>query len=103
MEGTKPKVPTWVYSLEQHPVLDSSGVVVGTIHVFHRLVRILINPGATHSFINPGATHGEHFKLVLQTLKDHQLYVKFSKCEFWLEKIFFLGHVISKESLLWIL
>ncbi|XP_027155044.1 uncharacterized protein LOC113755186, partial [Coffea eugenioides] len=43
--------------------------------------------------------HEQHLRLVLQTLKDHQLYAKFSKCEFWLEKVSFLGHVISKEGI----
>ena len=33
--------------------------------------------------------------MVLQTLREHQLYAKFSKCEFWLEQVQFLGHVIS--------
>ena len=41
--------------------------------------------------------HGEHLKVTLQTLKEHRFYAKFSKCEFWLEKVEFLGHVISKE------
>ena len=43
--------------------------------------------------------HEQHLRLVLQTLKDHQLYAKFSKCEFWLEKLSFLGHVISKDGI----
>ena len=37
--------------------------------------------------------------MVLQILRDHQLYAKFSKCEFWLEKVAFLGHVISREGI----
>ena len=37
--------------------------------------------------------------MVLQTLREHQLFVKFSKCEFWLEKVSFLGHIISKDGL----
>ena len=45
--------------------------------------------------------HEQHLRLVLQILKEHQLYAKFSKCEFWLEKISFLGHVISKEDKRW--
>ena len=53
MEGTRPKVAARVYSLEQRQVPDSSKIVEGTIPVFHRLVRILIDPGATHSFVNP--------------------------------------------------
>lgn len=36
--------------------------------------------------------------MVLQTLKDAQLYAKFSKCEFWLDKVGFLGHVISGDG-----
>ena len=42
--------------------------------------------------------HGEHLRITLETLKKHCLYAKFSKCEFWLEKVQFLGHVISKEG-----
>jgi hypothetical protein len=39
--------------------------------------------------------HAEHLRLVLGTLHEHQLYAKFSKCEFWLKEVGFLGHVIS--------
>ena len=42
--------------------------------------------------------HAEHLRIVLQTLRDKQLYAKFSKCEFWLEEVVFLGHVISAEG-----
>ncbi|XP_074300152.1 putative mitochondrial protein AtMg00860 [Silene latifolia] len=42
--------------------------------------------------------HEEHLRIVLQTLREHQLYVKLSKCEFWLEKVAFLGHIIAKEG-----
>ena len=37
----------------------------------------------------------EHLRLVLQQLREHQLYAKFSKCEFWLKEVSFLGHIIS--------
>ena len=43
--------------------------------------------------------HGHHLQLVLQKLREHQLYAKFSKCEFWLDKVTFLGHVVSKEGI----
>jgi hypothetical protein len=43
--------------------------------------------------------HEEHLRIVLQRLRDHQLYVKFSKCEFWLTKVQFLGHVVSSEGI----
>ena len=37
--------------------------------------------------------------MVLEKLKEHQLYAKFSKCEFWLKGVGFLGHVISREGI----
>ena len=39
--------------------------------------------------------HERHVRVVLQTLRKHQLYAKFSKCEFWLTEVRFLGHVVS--------
>jgi hypothetical protein len=41
----------------------------------------------------------EHLRVVLQWLQDHQLYAKFSKCEFWINEVSFLGHVISSEGI----
>ena len=38
--------------------------------------------------------HEGHLRIVLQFLIDHQLYAKFSKCEFWLIEVKFLGHVV---------
>ncbi|XP_024196270.2 uncharacterized protein LOC112199487 [Rosa chinensis] len=43
--------------------------------------------------------HVIHLRIVLQTLLDHQLYAKESKCDFWLTKVKFLGHVISAAGL----
>ena len=43
--------------------------------------------------------HEEHLRIVLQRLRDHQLYAKFSKCAFWLEEVQFLGHVLSAEGI----
>ena len=43
--------------------------------------------------------HKEHLHLVLEKLREHQLYAKFSKCEFWLKEARFLGHVISGEGI----
>ena len=37
-------------------------------------------------------------RIVLQLLRDHQLYAKFSKCEFWLTEVRFLGHVVSASE-----
>eukprot|EP00253_Pinus_taeda_P012331 PITA_12331 len=43
--------------------------------------------------------HEEHLRMVLQTLREHQLYAKLSKCDFYKEEIQYLGHVISKEGI----
>ena len=43
--------------------------------------------------------HEQHLRVVLQTLRNQQLYAKFFKCEFWLENVTFLRHVISKEGI----
>ncbi|KAK1642438.1 hypothetical protein QYE76_060243 [Lolium multiflorum] len=39
--------------------------------------------------------HEQHLEVVLDTLREHQLYAKFSKCEFWLKEVGFLGHILS--------
>jgi hypothetical protein len=39
--------------------------------------------------------HEVHLRLVLEKLRAHQLYAKFSKCEFWITEVAFLGHIIS--------
>ncbi|KAA0047082.1 pol protein [Cucumis melo var. makuwa] len=44
------------------------------------------------------AEHEEHLHRVLETLRANKLYAKFSKCEFWLKKVTFLGHVVSSEG-----
>jgi len=43
--------------------------------------------------------HADHLRVVLKILRDHQLYGKLSKCEFWLEEVQFLGHVISAKGI----
>jgi hypothetical protein len=45
-------------------------------------------------YSNSFEEHEEHLRQTLQTLRDHQLYAKLSKCEFWLKRVTFLGHVI---------
>ncbi|KAG8501142.1 hypothetical protein CXB51_003224 [Gossypium anomalum] len=43
--------------------------------------------------------HAEHLRIVLQTLRDKQLYAKFSKSEFWLREVGFLGHIVSGDGI----
>jgi hypothetical protein len=44
--------------------------------------------------------HGQHLRIVLGKLCDHQLYAKFTKCEFWLQKVSFLGHILTAEGVI---
>ena len=43
--------------------------------------------------------HEQHLKIVLEKFREKKLYTKFSKYEFWLEKVIFLGHIISEEGI----
>src|ERR687886_644546 len=43
--------------------------------------------------------HREHLRLVLELLKKEQLYAKFSKCDFWIKSVQFLGHVVSSQGI----
>ena len=43
--------------------------------------------------------HMKHLRIVLQVIKDYHLYAKFSKCEFWLRSINFLGHIVSSKGI----
>ena len=47
-----------------------------------------------------GEEHEHHLSIVLQTLRHKQLYAKLKKCEFWLDKVSFLGHVVTKDGIL---
>jgi hypothetical protein len=43
--------------------------------------------------------HEKHLRAILEKLREHKLYAKFSKCEFWLNEVGFLGHIITKEGI----
>ena len=42
--------------------------------------------------------HENHLRVILHVLRDHQLYAQFSKCEYWLTKVKFLGQVVSASG-----
>ena len=58
-----------------------------------RLVIVFIDNILVYS--GSSEEHLEHLRIVLQTLRERQLYAKLSKCQFWLDRVTFLGHVIS--------
>jgi hypothetical protein len=43
--------------------------------------------------------HKDHLRMVLQRLREHQLYAKLRKCDFWIDEVMFLGHIINKDGL----
>ena len=43
--------------------------------------------------------HHTHLRVVLETLRKEQMHAKLSKCEFWLNEVFFIGHIVSKEGI----
>jgi hypothetical protein len=53
----------------------------------------------TFSCIHGISGSTEYLRLVWENLRDKKLYVKFSKCKFWLDKVIFLGYVISKKGI----
>ena len=45
------------------------------------------------------ADHAEHLRVVLSRLREHKLYAEFSKCEFQVKKVPFLGHILSEDGI----
>ena len=43
--------------------------------------------------------HEQHLKIVLQTLREKNLYAKLNKCDFWLKEVSFLDHIVSAEGI----
>jgi hypothetical protein len=62
-----------------------------------RLVVVFIDDILIYS--KSESDHEEHLRLVLQKLRDNQLYAKYSKCEFWIDEVPFLGHIISNGGI----
>ena len=62
-----------------------------------KFVIVFINDILVYS--SNKSDHERHLRMVLQTMLVKKLYTKFYKCEFWLEKVAFLGHVVSKEGI----
>jgi hypothetical protein len=63
-----------------------------------RLVVVFIDDILIYS--KSDSDHEEHLRLVLQKLRDNQLYAKYSKCEFWIDEVSFLGHIISNGGII---
>jgi hypothetical protein len=66
-------------------------------HDLDRFVVVFIDD--IFSYSKSDSDHEEHLILVLQKLRDNQLYAKYSKCEFWIDDVSFLGHIISNRGI----
>jgi hypothetical protein len=68
--------------------------------VFHKYLdsfEVIFIDGILVYSANP-IEHKEHLKTVTEVLKEKKLFVKLKKCEFWLEEVSFLGHVVNKNG-----
>jgi hypothetical protein len=63
----------------------------------HKFIMVFIDDILVYS--RSEEEHKEHLRLALQKLREHRLYAKLSKCEFWMKQVAFLGHVISKGGI----
>ncbi|XP_071902449.1 uncharacterized protein [Coffea arabica] len=105
--GSRPKVPARVYAIDDHPIPDSSEVVEGTLPIFHRLVRVLIDPNATHSFVNPTFMSGIDvkpvrlpFDLEVRTSMGNKSIITslaYKNCEFWVGERKMLVNLVSLD------
>ncbi|XP_027166382.1 uncharacterized protein LOC113766385 [Coffea eugenioides] len=105
--GSRPTVPARVYALGDQPVPDSSEVVEGTLPIFHRLAKVLIDPGATHSFVNPSFMFGIDvqpvrlpFDLEVRTPMGNKNVITslaYKNCEFWIGERKMLVDLISLD------
>ena len=50
-------------------------------------------------YLQTKEVHEKHLRIILHTLREHKLYGKLKKCEFWLQEVTFLGHTISREGI----
>jgi hypothetical protein len=91
------------YGLYEYTVM-SFGLMNATVHFMYvmnkvfmeyldKFVAVFIDDILI--FSKTEEEHDTHLRLVLEKLRSNQLYAKFSKCEFWLTEVAFLGHVIS--------
>ncbi|XP_027171656.1 uncharacterized protein LOC113771253 [Coffea eugenioides] len=101
----RPKVPARLYAFDHQQIPDSTEVIEGTIPVLHRLVKVLIDHGATHSFMKPDFMSGIDVKsaklpydLEVRTPTGNQYLTSnlvYRNCEIWVGECKLLANLIS--------
>ncbi|GJX89223.1 putative reverse transcriptase domain-containing protein [Tanacetum coccineum] len=127
-QGRNGNAPAKVYAVGRAGTNPDSNVVTGTFLLNNRYASILFDTGADRSFMSTAFSskiditpttldhyydveladqriigndkeHEEHLKAILKLLKKEEFYAKFSKYEFWIPKVQFLGHVINSQGI----
>ncbi|XP_055830889.1 uncharacterized protein LOC129899919 [Solanum dulcamara] len=111
------------FAISSRPEVEASNAIItGFVLVFHHSSSVLFDPGYFSRvdemgiltsfghmivFINDilvysknEADHVSHLRVILQILIDEKWYAKFSKCEFWLDFVAFLGCVVTKNDIM---
>ncbi|XP_043705424.1 uncharacterized mitochondrial protein AtMg00860-like [Telopea speciosissima] len=70
-------------------------------HVFHDVLDkyVIVFIGDILIYSKSEEEHPDYLHLVLQHLREKQLYAKFSNCAFWLQQMAFLGHLVSAKGI----
>jgi len=76
------------FGVTNAPIVFMDYINKFSVHFFYYFVVAFI-----YGILIYSKTFKEHLRTILQILRDKQLYVKLSKCELWLDKVKFLGHV----------
>ena len=58
---------------------------------------VFIDDNLVHS--KDSQEHEQHLRIVMEMLREKKLYAKLSKCDFWLKKVYFLGHIVLAEGI----
>ncbi|GJX40610.1 putative reverse transcriptase domain-containing protein [Tanacetum coccineum] len=94
IRGCKLEIEGHVFDINLIPVGSGSfDVIIGIDWLFDHKSEIIYHEKLTRE------EHEEHLGLVLELLKKEGPYAKFSKCEFWLQEVQFLGHVINGDGI----
>ncbi|GJX59081.1 hypothetical protein Tco_0290471 [Tanacetum coccineum] len=82
----------------QRTVLSQQFILIGYMAIILGFIEDVITKTIDYHLFDV-VEHEVHLKLVLELLKKEKLFVKFSKCELWLQEFHFLGHVVNSNGI----